>query len=204
VTLIRQNEWNFGGLVAVLFLIVPAAKPSLLKITFPSGANVGDGGTISTDGCSICSDGDITGFDFTLLGFEFMPPSSSTRVSGSPGSLLGNDFVDFSGPTNSFPALSLFETGTFNYVVDIAHVETPAQGQFLLVPSAVPEPSSLALILAALLPLGFAGRFRNNRRKWQRPVEATLSSFNHDSHEPLSCRPQRQLLRRHFAPGHFR
>jgi hypothetical protein len=160
-SLIKHNRRNFGGLLAVLFLLVPAAKSSRLELTFTSGANVGDGGTITTDGCSICGDGDFTGFDFKLLGFEFTPLSSFVRVSGT-GSLLGNDVVSFLASASAFPDLSLSQTGTFSYVADSAHVETPAQGDFLLAPATIPEPSSLALLLAALLPLAFAARFRNN------------------------------------------
>lgn len=157
----RQNLWK---LLAILFLLVPAAKPSQLELTFTSGANVGDGGTIITDGCAVCSDADITSFDFTLLGFEFKPSSSVVSVSSIPGSVLGNDSVDFLGTPSGFPDVSLSETGMFSYIADLAHVEAPAQGQFLLVPATIPEPSSLALIMAALLPLGFA-RFRNNQKR---------------------------------------
>jgi hypothetical protein len=161
--LIGQNQWNLWGLLAALFLIVPAAKPSILELTFPSGANVGDGGTITTDGCSVCSDGDVTGFDFTLLGFEFMAPASSVRVSGNPGSLLGNDSVLFYLATVNYPSVFLSDTGMFDYYANIADVESPAIGQFSLSSSAiaVPEPSSLALILAMLLSIGFAARFRS-------------------------------------------
>jgi hypothetical protein len=159
--LIQHNQRNLLGLLAVLFMFVPAAKPSRLEITFTSGANVGDGGTITTDGCSICSDADFTGFDFTLLGFEFTPLTSFVRVSGNSGSLLGNDFIGFLA-TAGFPDLTLLDTGTFDYVADLAHDEAPAQGQFSLGSAEIPEPSSLALILAALLPLGFAAQFRNS------------------------------------------
>jgi hypothetical protein len=164
--LIRQNHWNFWGLLAALFLIVPAAKPSILEITFPSGANVGDGGTITTDGCSVCSDGDITGFDFTLLGFEFMAPASSVSASatfGNYGSLLGNASVLFFATGSNYPSVFLSDTGMFDYDANSADVENPATGQFSLASAAiaVPEPSSLALILAVLLPLGFAARFRS-------------------------------------------
>jgi hypothetical protein len=159
-SLIKHNRRNLGGLLAVLFLLVPAAKSSRLELTFTAGANVGDGGTITTDGCSTCGDSDFTGFDFKLLGFEFTPLSSFVRVSGT-GSLLGDYSVNFLA-TATYPDLFLFDNGAFGYVADSVHAEEPAPGDFLLVPATIPEPSSLALILAALLPLGFAARFRNN------------------------------------------
>jgi hypothetical protein len=150
-----------GAIVLTMLLLAPDAKPDVFAITFPTGANPGDGGTISTNGCSFCGDADFTGFDITILGFEFMPPGASLLVSGIPGTLFGNDSLDIA-QGGGLPLLGLFEDGAFQYT-DPATVEHPSRGTFLLAQATgVPEPSSLILMLGVLLILGFAAR-RHNR-----------------------------------------
>ncbi len=136
---------------AALFLLAPLAKPDTLAITF-AGGNPGDGGTITTDGCSVCSDTDITGFDLTLLSYEFKSPVAPVYVWDS-GALLGNAFIGFGQP---FPILGLFDDYHWEL---ITQAEIASRGSFS-VGAAVPEPSSILLILPALLFMGFAVRRR--------------------------------------------
>ena len=58
------------ALAAFLFF-AGAAKSDTLPITF-AGANPGDGGTITTDGCAICTASDITGFRQTAAQFPLL------------------------------------------------------------------------------------------------------------------------------------
>ncbi|MBI2679767.1 MAG: PEP-CTERM sorting domain-containing protein [Candidatus Solibacter usitatus] len=141
----------------MMLLLAPAAKSDTFTITFPTGADPGDGGTISTNGCAVCGNADFTGFDIILLGFEFTPPGAAVFVSGTPGTLFGNDNVDFV-QSGGLPHLGLFEDGTFEYR-EPATAENPSRGTFLLAPAAgVPEPSSLILMVGVLLILGLAVR----------------------------------------------
>ncbi len=153
----QRTKHFLGAIVLTMLLLAPAAKSDTFAITFPTGANPGDGGTITTNGCSVCIDTDFTGFDINILGFELTPPGAIVTVSGTPGTLFGNDNVDFV-EIGGLPLLALFQNGTFQYT-DPATAEHPSEGTFLLArASGVPEPSSLILMLGALLILGFSAR----------------------------------------------
>lgn len=164
----EHQKWKRTRVFWVLFVaalcLAPTAKSDTFTLSFISGANPGDGGTITTNGCVSCSDADITAFDFTIFGFEFTPPDSFVSVSGIPGTLLGNTSIHFlqsTGPDAPFPDVTLFESFAWEYRATVGDVETPTRGEFSLVSDhvPVPEPSSLTLILMALLTLGFtAGR----------------------------------------------
>jgi hypothetical protein len=146
---------------AAFLVFAAVAKSDTLPVTF-SGANPGDGGTITTDGCSTCSDADITGFDFTIQGFEFSSPASPFSISAGAGSLLGHDSIEFRQTAAQFPLLELFDDGSWNLLASSQNVEAPEMGRFTLgsAQGAVPEPSSLLLSFTVLVTLGLAARHR--------------------------------------------
>jgi hypothetical protein len=151
---------------ACLILFATAAKPDTFTITFGSGANPGDGGTITTNGCTVCTDTDVTSFDFTVLGVEFASPLGSVAFSGLPGSLFGNDSVEFQSTAAQFPLIGFFSDGSWNFISDVTAVETSSRGTFTAVAeqdtvqTGTPEPSSLMLGATTLLALGWAVRRR--------------------------------------------
>lgn len=158
---------RFSGVIfAVMLCVVPAAKPDTFDVIF-TGGNPADGGTVTTDGCSVCDGPDFTDFDLTILGYEFTPAGSTVSPSGSSGALFGNDSVNFFNTTDYLPLLILSESGSWSLMDPDRGTEFAYRGQFSIVPeialdrvSDVPEPSSLILLLGTLLILGFAARRR--------------------------------------------
>ena len=155
-----------GALVVVVLCLVPAARPDTFDISF-TGANPGDGGTVTTDGCSVCSDTDFTDFDITILGYVFTPAGSTVSPSGSPGAMFGNDSVNFFNTADYLPLLILNENQTWSLMDPIHGVEFASRGGFSMGQefaldriSDVPAPSSLILLSGTLLILGFAARRR--------------------------------------------
>lgn len=151
---------------ASLILFATAAKPDTFTITFGSGANPGDGGTITTNGCTVCTDTDVTSFDFTVLGIEFASPLGSIDFSGLAGSLFGNDSMQFQATAAQFPLIGFFSDGSWNFIGDASEVETSSRGTFTAVAAqdplqtSTPEPSSWMLGATTLLAVGRAARRR--------------------------------------------
>jgi hypothetical protein len=177
MTSIQQRVRFIGAMFLMMLCLAPAAKPDTWNVTF-IGGNPGDGGTVTTDGCSVCSGSDFTDFDLTILGYEFTPAESTASPSGSPGALFGNDSVNFFNTADFLPLLMLSEDQTWTLLDPIRGVEFGSRGGFSMAPATsliqetgVPEPSSLILMLSAALMLGFAAR-----RRYQ-PAAAVLRRF---------------------------
>jgi hypothetical protein len=166
MTSIQQAVRFLGAILLIMLCLASAAKPDTLNITF-SGGNPGDGGTVTTNGCSVCDASDFTDFDLTILGYEFTPAESTVSPSGSAGALFGNDSINFFNTADYLPLLTLSDAQTWTLLDPIRGVEFGSRGEFstgsvtsLIQETGVPEPSSLILMLSAALMLGFAARRR--------------------------------------------
>jgi hypothetical protein len=148
-------------------LVSPASANIVYSVDYTVGTSVLTG-TITTDGnLGAITAADITGFDLsTTLGAsaEFTPANSTVTGNGLTATLTQLSFSFAAG--NDFKISqpgALFELTPTHAELDVGGSGTGSRAASTIVASAVPEPSTWAMMILGFVGIGFMAYRRKSR-----------------------------------------